>query len=129
MASIDKQGKIRFRDKGKKQRVLCPGTKSQNLVSVIKSHVEHLLACREHGLPPEPVTSNWLAKIDDDLYEKLAKLDLVESRKRKAEQTMRLVDWIDTYIEGSGGDEALRDGDGLGFPLSRWHCSFCWRFR
>lgn len=98
MASIDKQGKIRFRDLDKKQRVLCLGDTSEHVLQEAKAHLEHLLSAQKANTPPEPVTTQWLSKIDDDLHQKLAKLGLAESRRRKAEQTMRLVDWIDTYI-------------------------------
>ena len=98
MASIDKHGKIRFRDRHKKQRVLCVGESSEHLILETKAHVEHLLSAQKSSLPPEPVTTKWLSSIGDDLHGKLAKLGLAESRGRKAERTIRLVDWVSTYI-------------------------------
>ena len=62
-----------------------------------KSNVEELIAARKQGRSPYEETSEWLARLSDDWYAKLARVGLVEERKVSGPIT--LAAFLDGFIE------------------------------
>lgn len=72
------------------------GKANQRTAETIKRHVEHLLACKAAGLPPDPETLRWSQEIDDKLATKLVKTGLLAPRQVRGETT--LGPFLDSYF-------------------------------
>ena len=70
----------------------------QSRASTAKVHIEELLEARTHGRSPYDETTAWVGRVADDLYDKLAKHDLVPKCTKVEQQT--LGEFIDGYIKG-----------------------------
>lgn len=97
MASItkDKNGKkrIQFTDLGGQRRTVRLGKMSMKDAQMIRVKIETILAAKTAGLPLDIETSQWLAKLEGQLAEKLAKVGLIE-----AKQAVSLKEFLDGYV-------------------------------
>jgi len=86
MASLCKQAggrrMIQFIDGDGKRRYIRLGKMAQRMAEGIQLHVEHLVSAKRSGQPLNPATADWLADIDDALYGRLARVELVEPRRK-----------------------------------------------
>lgn len=85
MASISKDPKgnktIQFVARDKKRRSIRLGKMSQRQAKAIKLKVEALNIALISKIPLDADTANWIASIEDELSEKLAKVGLIPARK------------------------------------------------
>jgi len=97
MASIstNKSGlrRILFKAPDGERKTLHLGKTPLRSVKTIKHHVEQLAAAAAAGNAPETATVNWVADLDDPLYDKLANVGLVPERGSAA-----LGVFLDAYI-------------------------------
>ena len=86
MASISKQANgrkvIQFVASDEKRRSIRLGKVSLRQAQAVKFKVEDLLGSSITGSAPMRETSEWLADLDDGLYDKLAAVGLVQHRGR-----------------------------------------------
>jgi hypothetical protein len=66
--------------------------------------VERLVASKRSGMPIAADTASWLGVIPDQLHERIAKLDLCESRNKEAKGDMPLRVMLEAYIERRRAD-------------------------
>jgi integrase len=64
------------------------GKITQHAALTIKAYVEDLISAKILGVSPKQETAVWLSKIDDKLYLRLLKKELVESRTRRENPTV-----------------------------------------
>jgi integrase len=99
MASISREPNgrraIQFVAADGKRKSIRLGKVSQRVAEEIKVKVELLNAAVLSGLALDGETASWVAKIGDDLAEKLASVGLIAPR---ASATARLKEFIDGYI-------------------------------
>lgn len=100
MASISKQPNgrrtIQFVGPDKKRRSIRLGKMSQRQAEAVKLRVEHLVTAKITGHSIDDETARWLGTISDELYERLAKVELVKS---KGSQLNTLGTFTESYIE------------------------------
>jgi integrase len=87
---------IYFVGSGRKRLRVRIGKLSMKMAASIQARIEHLAAAKTAGHSIDPETAQWLAKIDDKLYAKLAKVGLVEHRAEVEDLT--LAAFIDAYL-------------------------------
>ncbi len=85
---------VQFWDLEKKRQTIRLGKASRKKADRIRGVVEDLLSGLRLSQVNEDKTLQWLDEADDDIYAKLAKVGLVESRT-----TTRLAAFIDQYTE------------------------------
>ncbi|WP_390621860.1 tyrosine-type recombinase/integrase [Crateriforma conspicua] len=85
---------VQFWDLGKKRQTIRLGKSSRKKADRIKSVVEDLLSGLKLSQAPEDKTFQWLDEADDDIYDKLAAVGLVDKRS-----STRLAAFVDEYIE------------------------------
>lgn len=103
-----------------------------------KSHVEHLIEMHRLQRPPRPVTSRWLDALPAEIYDRIAKIKLVEPRAiveqprtilanmrayikgrtdwKKPENHKQSVDWLEKFLPREIPLATLTKGD-----AERWH--------
>jgi integrase len=99
MASIIKESKGRktiqvVLPDGKGRPKIRLGKCSLKIAEKAKGHIEELVSCIQTGLSRSPELSMWLEGLNDDLYDRIAHLGLIEERSATTLQA-----WIDRYIE------------------------------
>ena len=98
MASISKDPKgnraIQFVGKDRKRRTIRLGKCSQRQADAVKVQIERLVHAGLTGYPVDPETSRWLAQIDQQLADRLAKAGLIPQR-----MATTLQGFLDAYIE------------------------------
>jgi integrase len=62
------------------------GTVSKQHAEITRNRINALEACRSIGCPVDPDTATWLTRIEDWLYEKLVKAELVPPRARPTDE-------------------------------------------
>lgn len=67
---------------GDKRPKVRLGLVSERTVETVQRRIESLLQAHKHGSTLDNVTAEWVAKIDDDLAEKLADLGLIPLCRR-----------------------------------------------
>ncbi|WP_144059914.1 tyrosine-type recombinase/integrase [Rhodopirellula sallentina] len=90
--------RLQFRDVSKRKRSIWLGDVTEAKAEDVKAHVEHLLEQTRKERPPEKATAEWLAGIDDDLRNKLAKCGLCESVTKRVSRDLTVAAWIDEYV-------------------------------
>lgn len=99
MASIstDKNGlrRILFKAPDGQRKTLHLGKMPLRSVKTVKHHVEQLAGAAAAGNAPDTATVNWVADLDDPLYDKLANVGLVPERG-----SALLGEFLESYIEG-----------------------------
>jgi len=99
MASITtaKNGsrRIQFSDPNGIRKTLYLGKMPKRATESIRIRVEELLAAKITASPYAADCAEWLAKTDDSLYQKLAKVGLV--LPRVPEEVHRLGEWLDSF--------------------------------
>lgn len=99
MASIGKdpngRKRILFVDQDGKRKTVYLGKASMRQALAFNVRFENLIAGRFSGIDTE--TAQWLAALPDDMYGKLARLELVSPRQSAQKAT--LATFIDSYIE------------------------------
>src|SRR5262245_1961082 len=99
MASISRgpngRRTIQFVAADGKRKSIRLGKVSQRVAEEVKVKVEQLAAAAASGCPLDGETAQWLARIGDDLAEKLAAVGLAPRRA-----AARLGDFLDAYIAG-----------------------------
>jgi len=80
--------RILFVDRDGQRRQIHLGKMHESAAGVVFDHVEHLLASGRAGVLPRRATSDWLFAIDDKMHARLARVDLVEPRKRRDNATL-----------------------------------------
>ncbi|WP_246419869.1 tyrosine-type recombinase/integrase [Aporhodopirellula rubra] len=107
MASLSREEKtekrtggyrLQFRDASKRKRSIWLGDVTEAKAEDIQAHVEHLIVQTKKQRPPESATADWLASVDNDLRNKLAKCGLCESVTKRVSRDLTLVAWIDEYV-------------------------------
>ena len=97
MASIanDPNGRRRllFFDASGKRKVLRLGKVSKRQAESVMQHVEQIVAALITRSAPPPETSHWLADLQDELLDKLARVGLARGR-----QTVLLRQFLDGYV-------------------------------
>lgn len=97
MASISREPNgrrsIQFVAGDGKRRTIRLGKISQRGAEAVKLRVEMLNAAAISGHAVDPDTAKWLAKIEDDLRDKLTRVGLVHRR-----EASKLAEFIDGYI-------------------------------
>jgi integrase len=97
VASISKDAKgnrtIQFVWKDRKRHSVRIGKCSQRQAESVKVQIERLVHAGLVGHPPDPETSRWIAQVDEQLAERLARVGLIS--KRTATQ---LAGFLDDYI-------------------------------
>ena len=97
MASISKQPNsrrtIQFVAGDGRRRSIRLGKVSQRVAEAVKIRVENLNAAKIHGHAVDDETAHWLVDLDDDLSDKLARVDLIPRRERAT-----LAGFIDAYV-------------------------------
>ncbi len=97
---------ISFIDAGRKPRFITLGRVPLRYAEAVKVKVEDLVSATMHQHSPRDDTARWLAGVDDRLYEKLAKADLVQPRT-----SVTFGGWLEQYVSERKGDlkpESLR---------------------
>ncbi len=90
--------RLQFRDVKKRKRAIWLGDVPSYRAEETLAHVEHLLDSCKRGRSPELATADWLAGIDDDFRNKLAKCGLCEPVAKRVARDLTLAAWIDEYI-------------------------------
>ncbi|PAY19120.1 integrase [Rhodopirellula sp. SM50] len=90
--------RLQFRDCEKRNRSMWLGDIPEWSAQEIKEHVEHLLSRVPRGQPPELATSNWLAGINDELRNKMARCGLVESVVQREARVLTIAAWLTEYF-------------------------------
>ncbi|WP_417744719.1 tyrosine-type recombinase/integrase [Rosistilla oblonga] len=85
---------VQFWDLEKKRQTIRLGKSSRKKADRIKTVVEDLLSGLKLSQAPDDKTLQWLDEADDDIYDKLAAVGLVDDRS-----TTRLSAFVDEYIE------------------------------
>ena len=67
------------------------GKCSKQQAEITRNRINALESCRSIGCPVDPDTAAWLARIDDTLYGKLVKAELVPPRERPSEESPKEV--------------------------------------
>ena len=104
MASIstDNAGNRRlfFTGRNRKRKILYLGGVPMKTARTIKSHVEELVAAMLAGHSPARETAEWVGRLDDVFYGKLAEKGLVPKRESKPDEPngIALAAFIDQYI-------------------------------
>ncbi len=91
--------RILLNDATGKRRQLYLGKMDDDAARVVFDHVEHLAGAVRAGVLPRKGTAAWLVDISDDLHERLARIELVEPRKRR--DTTTLAQLIDRFEEAA----------------------------
>ena len=65
------------------------GSMSKQQAEFTRNRINAMEACRSIGCPLDPDTSTWLARIDDKLYGKLVKAELVPPRVRPSNEPQK----------------------------------------
>ena len=103
MASIstDSSGnrRILFTDADGTRRTLYVGAMPKKLAESMRLKLEALVAAKIVGASVPDEVSRWVSGLDDALAEKLAKLGLIESRKRPGDN-LTLNEFIESFIAG-----------------------------
>src|SRR5262245_27165702 len=116
MASVysDKQGNktIQFKGLDGKRKSIRLGKARQRTVDTVKTHVEELLEARTRGRSPYDETTAWISRIcanSSDLYDKLAKHDLVPKRSAPKETTLGpfLTSYVAARTDVKGGTTVI----------------------
>lgn len=81
-----------------KRRTIRLGKVEMRHAESVRAKVEALRSAATTRQPPDNETSEWLLKLDDDLYEKLAAAGLVKSRQARA-----LEAWLANFMESRDG--------------------------
>lgn len=81
---------------GEERKSIWLGKMSESQALTIKSRIEYLIAAKEIGVAPDAETSRWLATMGDDLYDRLAKHELVPARITV--EVPSLAAFLDAYI-------------------------------
>ena len=101
MASIgnEKNGRRRvlFYDSSGKRHTVRLGTKSKRIAQTAKYHIEALLDAKINGHSPASETSQWLAGLDDVIYNRLVNVELVPARFMKSK--VELGRFLSEYLE------------------------------
>lgn len=90
-----KDGKItkgyRIVSKGVKvpRHTIRIGPKSKQQAEFIRNRINALEACRSIGCSVDPDTAAWLARIEEELYAKLVKAELVPPRERPSGESLK----------------------------------------
>jgi len=92
MASVSKDGgegryRITFRD-GLRNRTIRLGRCTPEQAKRALQHVEELIAAKRHGSPWSGALAGWLGSIDDSLHDRIARVGLVEPRRRAKAATL-----------------------------------------
>jgi len=99
MASITKEPNgrrtIQFVGGDGKRRSIRLGKVSQKVAEEVRVKVERLAASVNHSTTLDEETSQWVADRDDQLYNRLAAVDLVPARDRTT-----LKAFVESYIDG-----------------------------
>lgn len=110
MASLTKRENgsrfISFTGSDGARQTITLGKVARRYAESVKVKVEDLLSARLNGHVPRDETSRWLARLDDRLYDKLARVDLVPARVRTS-----LKAWLTQYLRDRSGElkpESLR---------------------
>ena len=80
--------RILLNDATGKRRQLYLGKMDESTARAVFDHVEHLAVAERAGVVPQKATAAWLMGIGDDLHERLARVGLVEPRKRRHATTL-----------------------------------------
>lgn len=91
--------RILLNDASGKRRQLYLGKMDEDAARAVFDHVEHLAGAARAGVLPRKATAAWLMDISDDLHERLARVGLVEARKRRDATT--LAQLIDRFEEAA----------------------------
>jgi len=101
MASITKQKSgcrtIQFVGAGRRRKSIRLGKVSQRQAEAFKFRVEQLIAAQRSAVPVDAETSAWLAKLDDEMANRLAAVGLIPSRKKKGQAN--LGPFLDGYMK------------------------------
>lgn len=100
MASVSKNKKtgrvmVQFTLDGERKTISLPAATTLKTAGTIRSHVEALLAAKYAAEAVEYHTADWLAKIGDELHEKLAAVGLCLPRRQSL-----LGQFLSEYIVG-----------------------------
>lgn len=80
------------------RRTIRLGKISQRAAQAARDRIDALESAQRSGQAIDSQTAAWLAKISDDIYERLAKAGLVEPRH--AAESWTLSRFLETYIDG-----------------------------
>ncbi|WP_145291421.1 site-specific integrase [Rosistilla oblonga] len=86
---------VQFCDPTKKRQTIRLGKASRKKADRIKTVVEDLLSGLKLSQAPDDKTLQWLDEAEDDIFDKLAAVGLVDDRS-----TTRLLAFVDEYIVG-----------------------------
>jgi hypothetical protein len=89
--------RIQFFDGARRRRNIRLANTTVERALEIKAKVEALSAAAIAGHAWKPETARWVAKLDAELYDKLADVDLVPKREAAGHKTLGA--FIDGYIE------------------------------
>ncbi len=102
MASVinDPNGRrrLQFTDPNGRRQTIRLGKMPKRTAESVKTYVEHLLIAQLSKRPVDGETAKWVASLDDVLSERLAKVGLIQER-RKESCSHTLGGFLDAYIE------------------------------
>lgn len=119
MASLSKQKdcwRIYFKINGNRKSVRFPCKTPDKEVKHIWCHIEALERSAARGTLIPVATEEWVESIDDQLFDRLAKLGLVSERV-----DWTLIDWMDHYIDNPAPD--VKRGTITTWRQSRQHAA------
>ena len=130
MASITRIGKgkqppraIEFVDRdGKRQRIRI-GVVTLNVAERFKTKIESLISTKILGLPPDALSSVWLAEISDDMHAKLVRVGLADPREPQSE-TPTLETFLSKHIEHRSHELAVSSIRSLNLTASKLSAFF-----
>ena len=73
---------------GGKRRAIRLGKVSKKHAEGILTRVEYLIAAKSAGMPLDGETARWLASLDDELHERIARVGLTDARVTQATVTL-----------------------------------------
>ena len=97
---------IGFIDAGGKAQTITLGSIAMRYAESVKVKVDDLVASSIHHQAPRDETARWLAGLDDRLYDKLARVGLIQQR-----QSVTLKGWVKQLLAEREADlkpESLR---------------------
>ena len=101
MASISKLKNgtraIQF-TKDSKRKTVRLGKVTKRQSEAIRTKIEDLLSAKLSGNSPESDTSKWVKQLDDKIYDRLVRVDLVPPREKKTGSST-MAPFLDQFIE------------------------------
>ena len=83
--------RVVLRKKGTRPHTVRLGPISKQQAEVTRSRINALASARSIGCPIDADTAAWLARIEEELYDKLVKAELVPPRARPSDETMHAI--------------------------------------